>query len=53
MMASMVVLLTLILIKLEHIATHMIMDKHAIKAMELIVIYRVDGIALMRQFKIV
>jgi hypothetical protein len=53
MMVSMVVLLIHILINLEPIATQMITELHAIKAKGLIAIYRVDSIALMRQFRIV
>jgi hypothetical protein len=53
MMASLVVLLTLILIKLEPIVTQEILDIHAYKAMVLVVIKQLDKIVSMRQFKLV
>ena len=53
MMASLVVLLTLILIKVEPIVTQKILGIHAYKAMVLIVINHLDKIVSMRQFKLV
>jgi hypothetical protein len=53
MMASLVVLLTLILIKLEPIVTQEILGIHAYKAMVLVVIKQLDKIVSMRQFKLV
>ena len=53
MMVSLVVLLTLILIKLEPIVTQKILGIHAFKIMVKIVIIRLAKIVSMRQFKLV